>query len=109
MRKCIVLCLLVFFFAAAAWAAEFPLREKPEFKELTPVTTADLYAWGKAGQSVVVDVRSIEEYEVIHVNGSKHIPISQKDFFGPVGEGQRQVRRKEAGLLLQRSDLRQVV
>lgn len=80
MRKCIVLCLLVFFFAAAAWAAEFPLREKPEFKELTPVTTADLYAWGKAGQSVVVDVRSIEEYEVIHVNGSKHIPISQKDF-----------------------------
>lgn len=81
MRKAAVLFLLALCLSAAgALAGEFPLREKAEFKDLAPVSTADLFAWSKAGQAVVIDVRSVEEYEVVHVNGAVHVPVSQKDF-----------------------------
>ncbi|WP_461211469.1 rhodanese-like domain-containing protein [Desulfocurvus sp. DL9XJH121] len=80
MKRFVLLFLLAFCSATMALAADFPLRDKPEFKDLAPVSTADLHAWVEKGQAVIVDVRSSEEYGVIHVNGARHIPISQKDF-----------------------------
>ena len=59
-------------------ADEFPSRKK--YPSVTPISTQDLYNSYKAGDTVVVDVRSKLEYDVIHINGASHIPLSNKTF-----------------------------
>ena len=50
----------------------FPLREK--FPGLKYVTPADLVTWEDA---IIVDVRNVIEYDVIHVSGCSHIDVEK--------------------------------
>jgi len=65
-------------------ADEFPYRKK--YPSVVPISTQDLHKGYKAGDTVVVDVRSKLEYDVIHVNGARHIPLGNKTFLNQVGD-----------------------
>lgn len=55
---------------------DFPLRAK--YPDAKPISTEDL---AKAGDTaVVIDVRSTVEFDVAHVNGAKHVPLSKASF-----------------------------
>lgn len=68
----ILLCISTPVFAGA----EFPLREK--YPEVVPISLADLAA--AYDRTLIVDVRASEEYDVIHINKAKHLPVSNKNF-----------------------------
>lgn len=55
---------------------EFPLRKT--YKDVRIYSTAQLVKNFK--KSVVVDVRSKMEFDVIHINGAKNIPLGKKTF-----------------------------
>jgi len=48
----------------------------PEFGEITVEHTAPLFADGLPSDYAVVDVRSTEEFNTVHVSGTINIPIS---------------------------------
>lgn len=57
-------------------ADDFPLRAK--FPNVKPVLTEDL---GKDfDKYIIIDVRSTMEYDVAHVNGAKHVSLSNASF-----------------------------
>ena len=58
------------------FSAEFPLREK--YPEVKPITINDLNA--NYDNTIIIDVRSQEEFDVIHVKKAEHIPISKASF-----------------------------
>ena len=62
----------------SAVAADFPGRAK--YPKVKTISTDELNAAVKAGSAVLVDVRSVMEYEVIHPTGALHIPISDMKF-----------------------------
>ncbi len=84
--------LLVIWLAALTpsmlWAAdeEFPLRK--EFPEVVPVSIQKLHA--DLDNTIVVDVRSHFEFETVHINGAKHIPVATIQF---LAELQAQVEK----------------
>lgn len=59
----------------ASASDDFPLRAK--YPDAKPISTEELVA---AVDAVVVDVRSTFEYDVVHVNGAKHVPLSKASF-----------------------------
>lgn len=68
--------LSVFFSVAVSFAEDFPLRAKfPKVKYVSTETLSKDY-----NQSVIVDVRSDLEYDVIHINKAVHIPVAQATF-----------------------------
>ena len=65
---------LIAFFAGIAGAAEeFPLRVK--FPKLTPISTDELIA--AFGKAIIVDVRSENEYDVVHIKEAKNILVGK--------------------------------
>lgn len=64
--------------ASMAMASDFPGRDK--FPGVPYIESADLYTAYKAGDAIIIDVRSTIEYDVIHPMNSLHIPISKMDF-----------------------------
>jgi rhodanese-related sulfurtransferase len=58
--------------AMAADEDKFPLRKK--WPDLTPISTPELAAARAKKEAIVVDVRTSSEYEILHVEGSHHIP-----------------------------------
>lgn len=62
----------------SAVAADFPGRAK--YQKVKTISTDELNAAVKSGSAVLVDVRSVMEYEVIHPTGAVHIPISDMKF-----------------------------
>ncbi len=54
----------------------FPLREKyPDVKYMTVRQLGSNY-----GKTIIIDVRSTIEYNVIHINTAEHIPVARADF-----------------------------
>jgi rhodanese-related sulfurtransferase len=62
--------------AVTASAQQYPLRTK--YPDLTPITTEQLAH--EIGSSVVVDVRSDFEFSVMHIDGAKHVDLSERAF-----------------------------
>jgi len=67
-----IICSVLVFAAAAGNEDRFPLRKK--WPDLVPVSTSELEAAKSKNAAVVVDVRTDAEYEIMHVEGSHHIP-----------------------------------
>lgn len=62
--------------ASSVLAADFPLR--PKYPNVPPISTAQLN--DGYGTTLIVDVRSSIEYEVIHINKAVHIPVASGSF-----------------------------
>lgn len=66
--------LLVFLLIGeSTYALEFPLREK--YSDVPTIETASLKK--TYDDSIIVDVRSVLEFDVIHMDGAKHIPLAE--------------------------------
>ena len=59
-----------------AFSAEFPLREK--YPEVKPISIEDLNT--RYDETIIIDVRSKEEFDVIHVSNAAHIPVTNTSF-----------------------------
>jgi rhodanese-related sulfurtransferase len=70
-----------------AFSAEFPLRKK--YPDVKPISLADLNA--NYNETIIIDVRSKEEFEVIHVSKAKHVPVTKSSFLADL----EKVRSKE--------------
>lgn len=66
----------ILFVVSSLFAAEFPLREK--YPDVKPITLEDLNA--NYDSTLIIDVRSKEEFDVIHVKTAKHVPVTKKSF-----------------------------
>ena len=69
---------LILVFSTFALALEFPYRK--DYPDLATIDSETLYAQYEASQIIIVDVRSVIEYDVIHPVGAIHIPLASKDF-----------------------------
>ncbi len=69
----LLLALFVFQLAAPVFAEEFPLRGK--YSDVPTISTDELAKIFTT--SIVVDVRSFLEFDVIHMVGAKHIPLAR--------------------------------
>ncbi len=73
-----ILCALVFFLLSPAYSfgEDFPLRAKyPNVKYITTDQLADQY-----DNTIIVDVRSKFEYEVVRINKAVHNPVAKATF-----------------------------
>ncbi len=79
LKKTALISILAFICTASmALASEFPGRV--EFPGVPYITSADLHTDYKAGNIIIVDVRSTIEYNVIHPVDALHISVSKMDF-----------------------------
>lgn len=74
-----MLALALAWLSPSLWAAEdFPLREQYESVGLQPIETAEL---AEALDSMtVIDARSTYEYETLHIEGARSVPLASSDF-----------------------------
>ncbi|PLX50271.1 MAG: sulfurtransferase [Desulfobulbaceae bacterium] len=70
--------LLLLLTALPLYAAEFPGRDK--YPGAQTISSEELHQLFKAGEAVLVDVRSTMEYSVIHPVGALHIDLSSVRF-----------------------------
>ncbi len=71
--------------AATASADEkYPYRG--DYPGVKTIETYDLFQGLESGEFVAVDVRSQLEFDVIHIEGAHHIPVSQKTFASEIAE-----------------------
>jgi rhodanese-related sulfurtransferase len=63
-------------FLSTAFAAEFPLREK--YPDVQPIALEDLNA--SYDSTIIVDVRSKEEFDVVHIKKAKHVQVTKGSF-----------------------------
>ena len=82
MKKNVIKCGLTFLFAIGSMANLFAWNYPVDtgFEKIATIGTEDLYGKYKAGQVIIVDVRSKIEYETTHVKNSVHIPVGNKSF-----------------------------
>ena len=66
----------VMFLVNSAIGAEFPLREK--YQDVIPVTLEDLNA--KYDSTIIIDVRSKEEFDVVHIKKAQHVQVTKGSF-----------------------------
>ncbi len=66
----------VMFLVSSATGAGFPLREK--YPDVKPITIEDLNA--NYDSTIIIDVRSKEEYDVIHVKKAQHVQVTKGSF-----------------------------
>lgn len=62
--------------AGNALSAEFPLREK--YPEVKPISIEQLNL--NYDETIIIDVRSKEEFDVIHIKKAEHIPVTRTSF-----------------------------
>lgn len=67
---------LAMLMVGTAFAAEFPLREK--YPDVKPISIEELNA--NYAETVIIDVRSKEEFDVIHIEKAMHIPVTKGGF-----------------------------
>ncbi len=67
---------LVFFWVGSVLGAEFPLREK--YPDVTPISLEDLSA--SYDNTLIIDVRSQDEFDVIHVKKAQNVPVTKGTF-----------------------------
>jgi len=68
----VIFCSVLAFGAAVAEEDKFPLRRK--WPDLVPISTPELATARSQNDAIVVDVRTDAEYEIMHIEGSHHIP-----------------------------------
>lgn len=74
--KCLVLIgVLTYSPLSLLYAEDFPYRQ--EYPEVPPISTEELGGKYHAGESVIIDVRSCIEYDVIHPVDALNIPMAQ--------------------------------
>ena len=71
-------CGVVFFLVSSSIAGDFPYREK--FPEVNVIELVDLKSCYDRGDFIIVDVRSIIEFETIHIKSSLNIPYGNANF-----------------------------
>lgn len=71
-----------------AFGAEFPLRDK--YPEVKPISIEALKA--NYNETIIIDVRSREEFDVIHIKKAKHVPVTKTSFLADL----EKVRSKDA-------------
>ena len=74
----------VFGLTALAVALEFPHRK--DYPTVPPIDSDELFKEYENDKIIIVDVRSLIEYDVIHPDGAVHIPISDTNFIEQVKE-----------------------
>ncbi len=74
----VVLFLVCLAAGSLADSDKYPNRVK--FPDVKTVESYDLKAGLDSGEYIVVDARSQLEYDVIHVDGAKHVAVSKKTF-----------------------------
>lgn len=70
----VVVCVLLL--VGTSFAEEFPLREK--YPDVTPITIDNLSA--SYDSTIIIDVRSKSEFEVIHIEKAQNIPVTKGSF-----------------------------
>jgi len=63
---------------ASAQSEKYPYRS--DYPAINTIETNDLKVGLDSGEYIVVDARSQLEYDVIHVDGAKHLAVSKKTF-----------------------------
>ena len=67
---------IVLLLVSTAFSADFPLREK--YPDVKPITLEDLNA--NYDSTIIVDVRSKDEFDVIHVKKAEHVQVTKASF-----------------------------
>lgn len=75
---------LVLGLAGLAVAVEYPYRK--DYPEVPTIDSETLYQQYEIDKIIIVDVRSAIEYDVIHMEGALHIPLSDADFVKKIQE-----------------------
>jgi len=75
---------LVLGLAGLAVAVEYPHRK--DYPEVPTIDSETLYQQYEVDKIIIVDVRSSIEYDVIHMEGARHIPLSNADFVREIQE-----------------------
>jgi len=78
--KVFCLVLVVGCLAASASAEDGKYPYRGDYPGINTVETHELKAGLDAGEYIVIDARSQLEYDVIHVEGAKHVAVSKKTF-----------------------------
>ena len=65
-------------FVSTAIAADFPYRKN--YPKMTPISSEDLFKEYKSGNSLIVDVRTKIEFDVIHIKGAFLEPVTHVTF-----------------------------
>jgi len=76
MFRLILATTFVMFMFSSVFGAEFPLREK--YPNVKPITLEELSA--NYDSTMIIDVRSQEEFDVIHVKKAQNIPVTKGTF-----------------------------
>jgi len=84
-------CLVILGFASPGFASKFPHRK--DFPTVKTINSDELIKDYEAGKSIIVDVRSKIEYNVIHPVGALHVPIANVKFAKKVAS----LAKKNAG------------
>lgn len=72
--------MMVFLIGTGAVGAEFPGRNNPKYQGTSYIEIENLYQDYLKDALIVVDVRSKLEYDTIHINGARHVPIGKALF-----------------------------
>ena len=78
--------ILVSLTAGLASAGDEKFPHRADFSGVKTVDTDALYDGLTSGEFIVVDVRSQLEFDVIHVDGAQHVPVSKQTFAAKLGE-----------------------
>lgn len=70
--------LAVFAFISTAMATDFPLRK--DYPNVPTISSEELFKEYQTGNAVIVDTRSQIEFDVIHIKGAVHEPVTQVNF-----------------------------
>lgn len=79
---CLTLLLLAISRLGLAAEAPFPMRAI--FPKVPVMELEELYR--KRNDVVIIDVRSSYEYDTLHIQGARHLSLSDKDFAGALGK-----------------------
>lgn len=75
MKSMVVICATFMSMVAVGFAGgadDFPLRKK--YPQLEPITTVELAKARAVGETIVIDVRTKGEFDVMHIKGAINIP-----------------------------------
>ena len=82
--KFIVSMLVLFLSFSVAFAEDFPYRK--DFPGVSYISSQDLKAKNDKKETIIIDVRSKIEYDVMHIDKCLHISMAQATFVDEVGK-----------------------
>ena len=87
--KAVLISMIVLLVANSALAADFPLRKK--YSNVKPIAIEKLFA--DYDNTIIIDVRSKMEFNVVHVAKAKHVQVTKGNFLSEL----EKVRAKDGG------------